>query len=82
MIGMFLFFALSIFFLCGLFEEKQLATGAIITAYLSGNNFISSVPINQNYQLISYFIYNRKILEAYISYRPQRISIDVLLSIN
>lgn len=36
MIGMFLFFALSIFFLCGLFEEKQLATGAVITAYASG----------------------------------------------
>lgn len=36
MIGMFLFFALSIFFLCGLFEEKQLATGAVITAYFSG----------------------------------------------
>ena len=43
MIGMFLFFALSIFFLCGLFEEKQLATGAVITAYASGEFHLSTL---------------------------------------
>lgn len=36
LIGFFIFFALSIFFLCGLYEEKQIATGAVVTAYVSG----------------------------------------------
>lgn len=36
LIGMYLFFSLSVFFLCGLFEEKALATGALVTSYLSG----------------------------------------------
>lgn len=36
LIGFYLFFALSIFFLCGLYEEKSLASGAIVTSYVSG----------------------------------------------
>ncbi|XP_045181138.1 uncharacterized protein LOC123540303 isoform X1 [Mercenaria mercenaria] len=36
LIGFYFFFALSVFFLCGLYEEKKLATGAVITSYVSG----------------------------------------------
>ncbi|XP_060551152.1 uncharacterized protein LOC132712742 isoform X2 [Ruditapes philippinarum] len=36
LIGFYLFFALSVFFLCGLYEEKKLAAGAVITSYVSG----------------------------------------------
>lgn len=36
LIGFYLFFALSVFFLCGLYEEKKLATGAVVTSYVSG----------------------------------------------
>ncbi|XP_052821141.1 uncharacterized protein LOC128246763 isoform X2 [Mya arenaria] len=36
LIGFYLFFAISMFFLCGLYEEKRLATGAVITAYIAG----------------------------------------------
>ena len=35
-IGFYLFFALSVFFLCGLYSEKSLATGAVVTSFLAG----------------------------------------------
>ena len=36
LIGYYFFTVLSVFFLCGLYEEKRLATYAIITAYFAG----------------------------------------------
>ncbi|KAL4217742.1 hypothetical protein ACF0H5_022482 [Mactra antiquata] len=36
LIGFYFFFAMSVFFLCGLYEEKKLATGAVVTSYVSG----------------------------------------------
>ncbi|KAH3740180.1 hypothetical protein DPMN_046877 [Dreissena polymorpha] len=34
--GFYFFTSLSVFFLCGLYREMRLATGAVITAYVAG----------------------------------------------
>ncbi|KAH3852261.1 hypothetical protein DPMN_094764 [Dreissena polymorpha] len=43
LIGYYFFTVLSVFFLCGLYEEKRLATYAIITAYFAG--FLAAIGI-------------------------------------